>query len=664
MKELGAISIGVCLKAQDDPFWAHDVRGGFDNVSRELKDVRVIVKIADRISNISEQRKILEQFIESGVDVIVLAPSDPIKLISVIEKINNAGIPLIIIDSKIDEQKASEKNLKFYSITFDNYKGGYETGKLFLERLGENDKVAIIEGVKVGSYTKRVDGFVDAVGKKLDIVSVEVADFEENRAYIKTKQLIKKYPEIKAIFSTNDSMAFGAYSALEEDGRGDILLGAFNLTHAGRIALSHDKFLSSVDVNPEKMGDYALDYALRILKGEKLEEDFVYDVKLVTKDNMTNLPKEAIVKRKYKILEAKIDLSEFAYENLHDLPTCPVVIGNDMLKDVPPRLKVLDADKYIIITDVILENLYARKLKRVLIADGSNVSLFSIESGERHKTFDTLNILANQVLVSGVSKRSVIVLLGGGVVGNLGGFLAAILMRGIRFVHLPTTVMNQVDASTGGKQAVNTKHGKNILGTCYEPEFIYNDISCIETLPKREYLSGIAEVVKHGLCGSKELIELAKDKGNYREVLMEVLRLKIKIMEDDPRELNEGFVLIYGHTFGHAVEILSEGKLTHGEAISIGMVLAAKISYYMGFAKKEMVDYHIGSLEHFGLPTEIPSYIDKKEVVKRLMYDKKERKEYITFCLLEDIEKVKKIDNSYSIPVPFNIIKDVVNSLP
>jgi 3-dehydroquinate synthase len=654
------IRIGVCLKAQDDPFWTHDVRKGFDNASHELKNVQTIIKIAQRITNISEQQKILNEFISKKYDLIILAPSDSIKLIPSIKKINDANIPLIIIDSKIDEERAKEKNLKFHSITFDNYKGGYETGKLLLEKLSKNDEVAIIEGIKIGSYTKRVDGFKDAVKGKLNVVQVESADFEENKAYKKTKQLIKKHSQIKAIFSTNDSMAFGAYTALKEENRDDILLCAFNLTYAGNIALNQNKFLSSIDVSPEKMGDYALDFALKILKGEELDEDFVYDVKLVTKENITSLPKEAVVKRKYKIVEAKPNLNEFAYDNLRDITTCPIIIGNNMFEELLPRIKKLNADKHIIITDSTLISLYANKLKKSFINNNLEVNLFSINAGEKNKTFNTLNYMANEVLDSKISKRSVIILLGGGVVGNLGGFLAAILMRGVRFVHVPTTIMHQVDASTGGKQAINTRHGKNILGTFYEPEFIYNDISCIKTLPIKEYKSGIAEVIKHGFCESKDLIELALNK-DYKKVLIETLKLKIQIMESDPRELNEGFILIYGHTLGHAIEILSDGKLTHGEAISIGMVLASKISYEMKFAKEELVNYHIDTLKKFNLPTRIPSDIDKNEIINRLSYDKKERRKDITFCLLEDIGKVKKMNNSYSIPVPLNIIKKVIS---
>ena len=150
-----------------------------------------------------------------------------------------------------------------------------------------------------------------------------------------------------------------------------------------------------------------------------------------------------------------------------------------------------------------------------------------------------------QIISHGITKNSCIILLGGGVVGNLGGFLSAILMRGLRFVHVPTTVMSHIDSTTGGKQAVNTPHGKNLLGTFYEPEFIYIDIDTIRTLPEREYASGIAEAIKHGLCQSKKLLEYISE-GDYKKIVLETIKLKTKLIKKDPLEQKEGLVLEHG----------------------------------------------------------------------------------------------------------------------
>lgn len=289
-----------------------------------------------------------------------------------------------------------------------------------------------------------------------------------------------------------------------------------------------------------------------------------------------------------------------------------------------------------------------------------NTELFSCKEGERNKTFTTLNNLASEILHSGVSKRSVIIVLGGGVVGNLGGFLAAILMRGLRFVHVPTTVMHQVDASTGGKQAVNTNHGKNLLGTFYEPEFIYNDISAIESLPQREVKSGIAEVIKHALCESKELLELLNNGACYKDILLKTIEHKIKILDEDPRELNKGFILIYGHTLGHVIEILMKGKLLHGEAISIGMILAADIAEEMNIGSRGLKEHHLRILSRYNLPTTIPPKLSVDEIIRTMFFDKKERDTNMTFCLLEDIGKVYQRNNSYSVEVPIEIIKSVL----
>ncbi len=189
------------------------------------------------------------------------------------------------------------------------------------------------------------------------------------------------------------------------------------------------------------------------------------------------------------------------------------------------------------------------------------------------------------------------------------------------------------------------------MGTFYEPEFIYIDYTLIESLPKKEYASGIAEVIKHGLCQSKKLLQSLENKEDYKFILKEVIKLKTSIIDADPRELHEGLILVYGHTIGHAVEIASNQKLNHGEAISIGMVAAAKISYELGYCDKSLVEIHEIILKKYDLPTKIPADIKTDEISKILFYDKKERKNKMTFVLLENIEKVKTINGKYGIPV-------------
>jgi 3-dehydroquinate synthase len=652
--------IGACLKAENNTFWSIEVRKGLED---EAKNKHFILKYQtpEQITEISKQKKIIEGFIKQNVDAIILAPSDPSALIPQVKKANQVRIPIVIIDTELNEKEAKKQGITYTFLGFDDYTGGFTTGKLLKERLKKGEKVAIIHGPSQGSYTRRVDGFKDAVKDSLDVVAVASAAFEEDRAYAATQELISHYKNLRAIFCTSDNMAMGCLTALYELGREDILVSGFDATHAGHLALSKGRLISTVDTKPEEMGRRAISLAQELLE-YPTPQIIRYPISLLTKEKIQPLPKQVIQKRTYVIVKPTSDLREFPYQELHNSLQCPVIIGNNMVNDLPSRLKTLRADKYIIITDDIVEKIYGTKLKNSLLKKGLRTSLYSFPSGEKNKTFTVLNDLATRVLDEGISKKSCLVLVGGGIVGNLAGFLAAILMRGIRFVHVPTTVMSQIDSTTGGKQAVNMPHGKNLLGTFYEPEFIYIDLTTINTLPSREYRSGIAEAIKHGFCQSKELLA-AVEKKDYAKIVEKTILLKTNIIDIDPREKNEGLILVYGHTIGHAIETASNHTLNHGEAISIGMVAAARISNQLGFCNKDCMIYHEKILKKQGLPVRIPLSLSVESIMAVLPYDKKERQANIPFALIEDIGKMKKIKNSFSVPVENKVIREVLLSM-
>ena len=222
--------------------------------------------------------------------------------------------------------------------------------------------------------------------------------------------------------------------------------------------------------------------------------------------------------------------------------------------------------------------------------------------------------------------------MGGGVVGNLAGFAASTIMRGIDFAHLPTTVMAQVDSTTGGKQAVNMPQGKNLLGLFNDPKFILIDTYFLHTLPQREFSCGFAECIKHALCQDEDFVnelflkfnkEHRYSESDLLSIVERTIKLKIDLLKMDPKEINEGKILVYGHTIGHAVETLSHGKLNHGESISIGMIFAAKASVALGFADKSLILVHEKVLTKAGLPIRIPDYIQSDNIVTQLSYDKK-----------------------------------------
>ena len=580
----------------------------------------------------------------------------------IIKKVNQTKIPLIIIDSRLDQNEVKKNKLDFSFIGFDDYSAGFDTGKLFTKHFLKNDPVAILQGYKVGSYSKRVDGFRKAITNHLQLEAVVSANFEELKSYQETKKLFKRLPHLKGIFCTSDNMAMGTLTALYELNRNDVWVSGFDGTHAGRLALQKGRLLSTVSTQPEEMGRKAIIMARdQVLNSTKPSEQII-PTYLLTQSSVLDLPKQIIQKHHYIIVRPKKDLSEFDYPSIASSTDCPIILGNNFKKDLPPRLRLLSADKYIIITDQVVHRLYGKQFLQTMKHENLETKLFVIPSGEQYKTFTTLNDLATRILASGITKKSCLILLGGGVIGNLAGFLAAILMRGIRFVHVPTTVMSQIDSTTGGKQAVNTEHGKNLLGTFYEPQFIYIDFSFIKTLPKREFNSGMAEAIKHGLCQSKKLLKLI-DNNIYPDIVREVIALKIQLIESDPREKKEGLALVYGHTIGHALETASAHQLNHGEAISIGMVAAVHISNAMHFCNKELVSLHENILKKHGLPIRIPKNIKKEKIFQALLFDKKERNRLLPFVLLEKMEKMKNINETYLIPVKKEVIMDVIDHL-
>ncbi|PID34847.1 MAG: 3-dehydroquinate synthase, partial [candidate division SR1 bacterium] len=251
----------------------------------------------------------------------------------------------------------------------------------------------------------------------------------------------------------------------------------------------------------------------------------------------------------------------------------PIYFGNKSSENLKKYIGTIEFDKLIVITDTNVQGLRGKQLKNILSPLRSQ--FFTINPGEKYKTFETYQKLCDDILQFGISKKSLIIAFGGGVVGNIAGFVASTLMRGIKFIHIPTTIIAQADSTTGGKQAINSQYGKNLIGTFYEPEFILIDPQYLTTLPKREIRCGIAECIKHALCQDNDLLEKLENE-NFdidflQDIIQKTITLKINTIEKDRKEYNLGKVLVYGHTIGHALETLLKGEMNHGESISIGM---------------------------------------------------------------------------------------------
>jgi 3-dehydroquinate synthase len=260
-----------------------------------------------------------------------------------------------------------------------------------------------------------------------------------------------------------------------------------------------------------------------------------------------------------------------------------------------------------------------------------------IPAGEGHKSMKGLAELYDAFSWMKLTRNGLVVALGGGVVGDLGGFAAATWMRGVRLVQVPTTLLAQVDSSVGGKTAVNLPQGKNLVGTFYQPKLVLIDPLTLRTLPEREMQSGMADVIKYGAIRSVSLFEtLSNSAFDLSDVIYECCRIKSEIVAHDERDLGERMLLNFGHTLGHAIEKRSNFEgYRHGEAVALGMVLAASMGEKMGLTEPGAADVLGHTMQRYGLETKYPG--DLKELVPALSMDKKNLDGRIQFVLLRRI---------------------------
>ncbi|MCK6568054.1 MAG: 3-dehydroquinate synthase [Chloroflexi bacterium] len=272
-----------------------------------------------------------------------------------------------------------------------------------------------------------------------------------------------------------------------------------------------------------------------------------------------------------------------------------------------------------------------------------------IPAGEEHKNLQTVSRLWQAFLENGLDRKSVVIALGGGVVGDLTGFAASAYMRGIDWIGIPTTLLSMVDASLGGKTGFDLPEGKNLIGSFHPPKRVIADPSLLLTLTARELRSGMAEVVKHGIISSPDLFAMCRRgmgwvKDNLEEVVKHAMAVKIKIIEEDPYEKGFRAALNLGHTVGHAVELVSRFELRHGEAIAIGMTAEAKYSARVGLASQSAVEAIESTLEALGLPTRIPENMPREEIIRAMRVDKKKNAKSIRFALPVEIGKVELVN--------------------
>jgi 3-dehydroquinate synthase len=303
----------------------------------------------------------------------------------------------------------------------------------------------------------------------------------------------------------------------------------------------------------------------------------------------------------------------------------------------------------IIATDDNVAKFHLEKIKSVLQASGFEPKVVIVPAGEAHKNLETISALWKSFLENGLDRKSTVIALGGGVVTDMAGFAASTYMRGINWIAVPTTLLSMVDASLGGKTGFDLPEGKNLIGAFYPPKLVLADTQLLSTLPEAELISGMAEVVKHGIISDPELFNLCSRgldwvKNNLEEVVKRAMAVKIKVIEEDPYEKGIRAALNLGHTVGHAVELVSKFKLRHGEAVAIGTVAEAKYSARVGLADIGLVDAITESFKSLGLPIQIPKEMPREEIIRAMRVDKKKNAKAIRFALPVEIGKVELVE--------------------
>ena len=358
--------------------------------------------------------------------------------------------------------------------------------------------------------------------------------------------------------------------------------------------------------------------------------------------------------------ELTVDLGDRSY---------PIYIGRGIMNDIVPLFAkngISASSRIMIVTDETVAAHYLLPVASLLEQGGYRVAHAVVEAGEKSKSLSVLEEIVTIALNAGLDRNATIVALGGGVVGDLAGFVAASYMRGVRYVQMPTTIQAH-DSSVGGKVGVNHRLAKNIIGAFHQPALVLYDTNVLATLPEREVRAGLAEVLKEGLIWDRDFVRwidahseelLALDPAALEHALYEGCRVKALVVSQDERESGLRAILNLGHTIGHALEAVGQyGELLHGEAISIGMVGSAKLAVRLGYPPY-IYDETKRLLRKFGLPVRMPEHFETDAVMAAMMHDKKFKEGKMVFIVPTDIGKVEiKSD------VPAALVREIVEQL-
>lgn len=335
----------------------------------------------------------------------------------------------------------------------------------------------------------------------------------------------------------------------------------------------------------------------------------------------------------------KVDLGQRSYD---------IVIGEGILADATSYIEKIKYSKAVIITDDNVPQQFIGQVKAIKNVAG----VITLPHGEQTKSFDKLQWLLDEIFKTCTPDRNLLlVALGGGVIGDLVGFAASIILRGVSFVQVPTTLLSQVDSSVGGKTGINNGFGKNLIGSFYQPKLVLADIATLKTLPQREFLAGYAEVIKYGLINDADFFQWLddniakvknKDTAALEYIIAKSCKAKADIVAQDEKEADVRALLNLGHTFGHALEqqMGYDGRLVHGEAVAVGMFFAAELSSQLGFCTKgdvNRIKNHLIKAELPISPSTIAEKWDADVLLEIMTHDKKVQDGKMVFILLRAI---------------------------
>ncbi len=338
------------------------------------------------------------------------------------------------------------------------------------------------------------------------------------------------------------------------------------------------------------------------------------------------------------VLKIDIELGERSY---------PVLVGKGLLSQPDKWQHYIPGSKVLVVSNEIVAPLYLEKLRSSL--GDRTLETLILKDGESQKNLSNWSLIMDRLIEMKAGRDVCLVALGGGVVGDICGFAAASYMRGVPFIQVPTTLLAQVDASVGGKTAVNHVAGKNLIGSFHQPRAVIIDTDTLNTLPDREFRAGMAEVVKYGVIRDAEFFRwlessvtsiMSRDVASLTRLIEQCVRNKAEVVAEDERESGSRALLNFGHTFGHALEtVTGYSRFLHGEAVGIGMAVAAGLSEMRGLCEPGITRELVGLLEGIGLETKVPEDLKTQEIIEAMSLDKKMLAGKARLILLEALGK-------------------------